>query len=201
MKKEIYLLLIFISGIGSAFAQPQQRLDANELFLKQNPQYRAIFTKDDGRYLVLDVLKMGKIRRYRFFIGDELIFSTKNKSKKSKETIMAISDSSFTYSNYNEILAEYEHTEVKLSEVRKIRLSRNIPFVTQGAFMLPAAGAVLLLTDTFIYRGGVDFKLQFDPKTAVIAGGIASLGILCAKVSVPKYRVGGRHQLKVLKVY
>ncbi|WP_157607698.1 hypothetical protein [Runella limosa] len=201
MRKKIYLILLFIASMGCAYAQPQQTLDANELFLKQNPQYRSTFTKDGGRYLVLDVYRMGKIRRHRFFVGDELTFSTKQKRKKSKQTIVAVSDSSFTYSTYNDILGEYEHTEVMISDVHKIRLSRNIPFVTQGAVMLPLAGGVLLLTDTFITKGGVDFLVQFDPKTALIAGGIASLGILCAKASFPKYRVGGKHQLKVLKVY
>jgi len=201
MQKNVYLLLLLFFSTLGIMAQPQQTLDANELFLKQNPQYRSTLTKDGGRYLVLDVFKMGKIRRHRFFVGDEFTFFVKNHRKRTKQTIVAISDSSFTYSNYNEVLGEFIPTEVKLTDVRKVRLSRNIPFVTQGAFMLPLAGGVLLLTDTFITKGGVDFLVQFDPKTALIAGGIASLGVLCAKASFPKYRVGGKHQLKVLKVY
>lgn len=70
MRKSIYLILLFIASMGYAFAQPQQTLDANELFLKQNPQYRSTFTKDGGRYLVLDVFKFGKIRRHRFFLWE-----------------------------------------------------------------------------------------------------------------------------------
>lgn len=184
----------------SVIAQSQQVLDSKELFLKQNSQNKAYF-RADRRYLALDVFRLGKIRRHRFFVGDELTFKLKHGRKRYRENISAISDSSFTFSHFNDILNESEHSEVNLRDVRKIKIYRRIPWVTQGAYMLPVAGGVFLLSDTFIYRGGMDFRLQFDPKSALIAGGIASLGVLCAKLSFPTYRVGARNRLKVLQVY
>ena len=197
MTKFFGLMMVVFCGITT---QAQQLLDNKELFLKQHANNQT-YLSYDGRYLALDVFRLGRIKRHRFFVGDEFSFKLKHHRKRYRESIVAISDSSFTFSQYNLVLNETEYTEIPLREVRKIRTFKRIPWVTQGAYMLPVAGGVFLFTDTFIYRGGLDFQLNFDPKTALIAGGIASLGILCAKFSFPSYRVGERNRLKVLRVY
>lgn len=184
----------------TVLTQAQQLLDSKELFLKQNA-HNQTYLSYDGHYLALDVYRLGQIKRHRFFVGDEFTFKLKHHRKRYRESIVAISDSSFTFSHFNEILNEPIYTEIKLHEVRKIQVYRRIPWVTQGAYMLPVAGGIFLLTDTFLYRGGLDFQMNFDPKTALIAGGIASLGIVCAKLSFPTYRIGNKHRLKVLQVY
>ncbi|MFN4144496.1 MAG: hypothetical protein ACK4GN_01640 [Runella sp.] len=152
----------------------------------------------EGRFLALDVYRWGSVVRHRYYVGDELVFRQKGKRRKFREQIVAITDSSFSYSRYSEGLGEYVYTEVPLSSVRKVQISRRIPWVTQGAYMLPVAGGIFLLSDTFIYRGGVDFKVQFDPKSALIGGGIATLGALCYKASYPSYRLK-RHRLHTLR--
>ncbi|MEZ4901664.1 MAG: hypothetical protein R2822_07845 [Spirosomataceae bacterium] len=184
------LLLLFC---WSLLTQAQQILDNKALFLKQNSHHQT-YLSYDGRYLALDVFRMGRIKRHRFFVGDEFTFKLKHHRKRYRENIVAISDSSFTFSEFNSILNEAIYTEVKLEEVRKVKTFKRIPWVTQGAYMLPLAGGIFLLTDTFIYRGGLDFQFNFDPKTALIAGGIASLGVVCAKLSFPTYRVGKKNQ-------
>lgn len=196
IKFTTFLLLLF----GGLITHAQQVLSSKELFLKQNAHNQS-YLSYDGRYLALDAYRLGRIKRHRFFVGDEFAFKLKHQRKRYRETIVAISDSSFTFSHFNEILNEPIYTEIKLREVRKIQVYRRIPWVTQGAYMLPVAGGIFLLTDTFIYRGGLDFQMNFDPKTALIAGGISSLGIVCAKLSFPTYRIGNKHRLKVLQVY
>ncbi|MFN8348662.1 MAG: hypothetical protein U0X91_26920 [Spirosomataceae bacterium] len=177
------LILLFVSFHLAA----QNNSDINKAYLLA-----------DGRYLALDVYRFGRITRHRFFVGDELTFKLKNSRQRYRESLVAISDSSFTFANFNDILKENLYTEVKLHEVRKIRIYRRIPWVTQGAYLLPVAGGLFLLTDTFIYRGGIEFQVQFDPKSALIGGGIASLGILCKQLSFPSYRLK-HNRLHVLR--
>ncbi len=193
----LYLLLIPLFTLSFSYAQ--QVLSDKELFLKQNPHYQT-YLETEGRYLVLDVFRMGQIRRHRFYAGDELVFKIRGKRRKIRENISAVSDSSFTFTQFNEILNEHIHTEIKLRDVRKIKVYRRIPWVTQGAYMLPVAGGIFLLSDTFIYRGGIEFGVQFTPESALIAGGIASLGLLCHRLSLPTYTIGKRHRLHVLRV-
>ena len=195
MMKIFTLLFVLTCGY---LVQAQQVLTGKELFLKQNPQNQT-YLLADGRYMALDVYRFGRIKRHRFFVGDELSFKLKNRGKRRRESITAISDSSFTFSNFNEILNENLYTEVKFRDVRKIRVYRRIPWVTQGAYMLPVAGGLFMLSDTFIYRGGMEFQVQFDPKSTLIAGGIASMGLLCKQLSFPTYHIK-RHRLHVLRV-
>lgn len=195
MMKIFPLLFLLTSGL---LVQAQQVLTGRELFLKQNP-HNQTYLLADGRYMALDVYQFGRIKRHRFFVGDELSFKLKNSGKRQRESITAISDSSFTISNFNNILNENLYTEVKFREVRKIRIYRRIPWVTQGAYMLPVAGGLFMLSDTFKYRGGMEFQLQFDPKSTLIAGGIASLGVLCKQLSFPSYNLR-RQRLHVLQV-
>ncbi|AEI50715.1 hypothetical protein [Runella slithyformis] len=195
--RSLYLLLFTAATIGSSYAQ--EILSDTELFLKQNPRYQT-YLQNEGRYLVLDVYRPGQIRRHRFYAGDELVFKIKGQRKMIRENITSVSDSSFTFTQFNEILNEHIHTEVRLSNVRKIRIYRRIPWVTQGAYMLPVAGGIFLISDTFIYQGGLEFGIQFTPESALIGGGIASLGFLCKRLSFPTYHVGGRHRLHVLRV-
>lgn len=193
---KIFTLFFLVSFV--LIVQGQQVLESKELFLKQNAQNQT-YLLADGRYLALDIYRFGRIKRHRFFEGDELTFKLKNGRKRLRENITAISDSSFTYSSFNDILNENLYTEVKFRDIRKIRVYRRIPWVTQGAYMLPVAGGIFLLSDTFIYRGGMEFQIQFDPKSTLIAGGIASLGILCKRLSFPTYNLN-RHRLHVLRV-
>jgi hypothetical protein len=45
----------------------------------------------------------------------------------------------------------------------------------------------------------MEFQVQFDPKSTLIAGGIASLGLLCKHLSFPSYNLK-RQRLHVLRV-
>ncbi|MEI7584595.1 hypothetical protein [Runella sp.] len=195
MMKIFTLLFLLTCGYS---VPAQQVLTDKELFLKKNPQNQT-YLLADGRYMALDVYRFGRIKRHRFFVGDELSFKLKNGRKRQRESITAISDSSFTISNFNNILNENLYTEIKFREVRKIRVYRRIPWVTQGAYMLPVAGGLFFLSDTFKYHGGMEFRVQFDPKSTLIAGGIASLGLLCKQLSFPSYNLR-RQRLHVLRV-
>ncbi|MCU0339191.1 MAG: hypothetical protein MUE30_04850 [Spirosomaceae bacterium] len=188
--KKLLSLGLLLGCISTAIAQ-------NNVFSPE--QLRAKRPEGRTRYLALDTYKIGKVLRHRYFVGDEIVFWTKNQRKKSKEVIRSVTDSSFTFAHYNDISEELDITEIKLQDIHKIRVYRRIPWVTQGAYMLPIAGGVFIFTDTVVYDGR-GFKTNLDPKGWLIGGGIAALGVLCARASFPKYRIGKRHRLKVLSV-
>mgnify|MGYP001003628410 CR=1 FL=1 len=70
MMKIFTLLFVLTCGY---LVQAQQVLTGKELFLKQNPQNQT-YLLADGRYMALDVYRFGRIKRHRFFVGDELSF-------------------------------------------------------------------------------------------------------------------------------
>ncbi|TAF94202.1 MAG: hypothetical protein EAZ14_01400 [Runella slithyformis] len=187
-------LFIILSSAHQLIAQ-EITLDSKSLLIRQNPAFKA-YLQGDGRFLALDTYRLGFIKRNRFFVGDQLTFKSRNERGKIREKITAITDSSFSYSTFNEIINEFQHTEIPLRNVRKIRLSRRIPWVSQGTLAFPIAGLMFSITDLLSVRDG-----QFrDPKAILIGGGIASLGLVCWKLSHPSYRLGKRHRLRVLRV-
>ena len=198
MQKYVFILLLSLLFVAGSLPAQEVILDNKTLLLKQNPAFK-VYLQGDGRYLALDTYRFGFIKRHRFFVGDELTFKRLHQRKKFREQITAISDSSFTFSRFNPIINDLEHTEIKLSEVKKIKISRRIAWITDGAYALPIAGAMFILGDVLSMNNGV-LDPGFDPKAALIGGGIASLGILCYQLSHPSYRLGKRHRLKVLRV-
>ena len=171
--------------------------DSKTLLLKQNPAFK-IYLQGDGRYLAMDHYGFGGIKRHRFFVGDELTFKLFGQRHKFKEQITTISDSSFTFARFDVISNEMEYTEVKLREVKKLKIKRRLPWITDGIYALPIAGALFILGDVFMVVNGVIVP-ALEPPAALVGGGIASLGILCYQLSHPSYRLGRRNQLKILR--
>lgn len=195
-----YLLLWIVWGLVTPLFAQQEALTPTQLLEKQHPGHYKTYLQADGRYLALDTYKISKVLRHRFFVGDEIVFWVKGQRKKYKKQISTVTDSSFTFSDYNAISEEWEVTTIKLNDIRKVRVYRRIPWVTQGAYMLPLAGSIFIFTDTIVYNGRGGFDINFDPRGWLIGGGISALGILCTRASFPKYRIGKRHQFKVLRV-
>jgi hypothetical protein len=193
------VILLFWGFLLTQLAIAQEVvLDSKSLLIKQNPAFMA-YLRGDGRFVALDTYRFGFVRRHRFFVGDVLAFKLNKQKGTWQQKMTAVSDTSFTFSTFNDISNEFIHTEIPLQTVQKIHITRRIPWVSQGATALPIAGVLFLAGDTFVMDNG-EFRVQFDPKSALIGAGIASLGVLCWKLSHPSYRLGKRHRLHVLRV-
>jgi hypothetical protein len=199
MKTLLFVSLCFFCFPALAQTSPDEAL------FKRSPELRAYF-QPNGLFLVLDASPMiGTFKRYRFFVGDEITYKLKGLRGRQRETISAITDSSFTFTFFNTITNEAQPTEIKLNDVRQIRIYRRIPWVSQGAYLLPAAGLIFTLSDVFVFRTGAGglpngVETNFNWSGPAIGAGIASLGLLCKRASFPKYRLGKRHRLHVLRV-
>ena len=187
----VFLVLFLVLKI----AAQEVVLDSKSLLIKQNPAFKA-YLEGDGRFLALDTYRMGFIKRHRFFVGDNLTFKVRGYRGKIKEKITAITDTSFSFSAFNEIANEFDHTEIPIRNVKKVRLYRRIPWITQGAVSFPIAGLLFSMSDLFSFREGT-FR---DPKALLIGGGLVALGGVSWKLSHPSYRIGKRHRLKVFRV-
>lgn len=199
-----YILGMVLALGGSVLAQdhydPARALSSEELFLKEH-QNKRVFTQAGERYLVLDVKPFfGGFQRHRFFPGDNLRFRVRSENTLFNEEIYSVTDSSFTFARVNESARRLEIQEVKLEDIAKIKLYRRIPWVTDGAFLLPIAGIVYIGADFF--NPGIDGRrFTTDSKAILVGGGLMALGLISYKLSFPTVRINRHSRLKVLKTY
>jgi hypothetical protein len=93
-----------------------------------------------------------------------------------------------------------EYREVPFEMMKSIRTSRRIPWVTEGAFMLPLAGLVYIGADFF--NKGIDGqRFTTDRQSLLVGGAIMATGLLCYKLSFSTIRLKRNGRLKVLKTY
>ncbi len=200
----MFTLLAILALTGKSTAQdhydPGKALSSEDLFLKGEKSNR-VFTRSDERYLVLDHTPMiGGFHRYRFFPGDAIRFRLDGQSTRFHEEIYSVSDSSFTFVFINEAAGRMEYREVPLKLLRKVKTYRRIPFITEGAFMLPLAGLVFIGADFF--NKGIDGqRFTTDQTSLLIGGGIMATGLICYKLSFSSLRINKNSRLKVLKTY
>jgi hypothetical protein len=179
---------------------PARALSSEALFLKQNPNQRAM-TQPGQRYLALDTYSFpAGFQRKRFFIGDELAFTTRHPRQQMRVTIASINDSTFSYVVINELARKMEYIPVPLTEVRRVRVFRRIPWVTEGAFMLPLAGLIFVAAD-FINPGMDGQRFTTDSQAVAIGGAFVGTGLICYKLSFTNPRIRRNNRLKVLQTY
>ena len=179
---------------------PARALSSEQLFLKGTPGNR-VFTKPDQRYLALDASPfLGGFRRHRFFPGDDIRFRLKDESIKFNETLAAVGDSTFSIVIINEVLERMEYREIPLAQVQRIKVSRRIPWVTEGAFLLPLAGLIYIGAD-FFNRGIDDQRFTTDRQTLAVGGALIGTGFVCYKLSFSSIKINKNNRLKVLQTY
>lgn len=204
MKRSILTLILVVLLPMALTAQdhydPAKALSSEELFLKQNKNRRA-FTQPGERYLILDTSPLlGGFHRYRFFPGDDIRFKFKGESGYLREEIYAVTDTSFNFAFVNEAARRMEYREVPFTSISKIKTFRRIPWVTEGAFMLPIAGLVYIGADFF--NKGIDGQRFTTDKQALMVGGaIVGTGLICYKLSFSSFKINRNNRLKVLKTY
>jgi hypothetical protein len=204
MKQYITLLILFIFGSLPGWSQdqydPQRALSSEELFLKQN-SYNRIISTPGQKYIILDSSPViGGFHRYRFFPGDNIRFRLNNETIRFNETVTAVRDSSFTIGIVNEALGRMDYQDVLLKDIRLMKVSRRIPFITQAAYLLPFAGLIYVGADFF--NKGIDNKrFTTDGSTLVVGGAFIATGFFCYKLSFSSLKINNRNKLKVLETY
>jgi hypothetical protein len=189
---------------GGTWAQdhyiPSKALSSEELFLKEH-QTQKIFTRAGERYLAVDATNFfGSFHRYRFFPGETIRFRTVGASTPYNEEIYSVTDSSFTFVFINEAAGRLETREILLKSIRKVKTFRRIPWVTDGAVLLPLAGLVYIGADFF--NKGIDGqRFTTDIQTMAVGGGLMLTGLICYKLSFSSLRINRHNRLKVLKTY
>ena len=204
MRKYLIIFILFAFGSVPAWSQdhydPKNALSSEELFLKQSGDNRVIGAPGQ-KYLVLDASPtLGGFHRYRFFPGDNIKFRMNNETIRFNETIASVNDSSFTIGVVNEAVGRMDYQEILLKDIRLMKVSRRIPFVSQAAVLLPLAGLIYIGADFF--NKGVDNKrYTTDGSTFVVGGALMVTGLFCYKMTFASLKMNHRNKLKVLETY
>jgi len=204
MRQLLVIVVLLLLGNLKAWAQdhydPKKALSGEELFLKQSNTNRIIATPGQ-KYLVLDASPViGGFHRYRFFPGDNIKFRMENETIRFNETIASVSDSSFSIAVINEAVNRMDYQEILLKDVRLMKVSRRIPFISQLAPILPLAGLIYIGADFF--NKGVDNKrFTTDSSSLIVGGALMAAGFVCYKLTFSSLKINGRNKLKVLETY
>lgn len=196
----IFLFLCQQLVVAQDHYDPAKALNSEEIFLKSNPSHRFI-AQAGQKYLVLDANPtIGGFHRYRFFPGDQIKFRMKNETIRFNETIAAVKDSSFTIGIVNDAAVRMDFQDVPLKEVKLVKIHKQIPFVSQGVFLLPLAGILYMGADFF--NKGIDNKrYTMDSSSFVVGGAFIATGFICYKLTFATIKVNGKNKLKVLETF
>ncbi|WP_138477692.1 hypothetical protein [Dyadobacter bucti] len=204
MRQLLVIVILLLLGNLKAWAQdhydPKKALSGEELFLKQSNTSRIIATPGQ-KYLVLDASPViGGFHRYRFFPGDNIKFRMENETIRFNETIASVSDSSFSIAIINEAVNRMDYQEILLKDVRLMKVSRRIPFISQLAPILPLAGLIYIGAD-FFNRGVDNKRFTTDSSSLIVGGALMAAGFVCYKLTFSSLKINGRNKLKVLETY
>ena len=192
--------LLFISSFARSqdVYNRQKALTSEELFFKQNAN-KNISGNAGHKYLALDAApRVGKFRRYRFFPGDVVRFRMNNENIRFRSSIVSISDTSFTIAN--EVTGKMDYREIMLKDVRLIKVSKRIPFITEASYYFPIAGLLYIGAD-FINKGADDKRFTTDASAFIVGGTLMAAGFVCYKLSFASIQINDRNKLKVLESY
>jgi hypothetical protein len=141
------------------------------------------------KYLVLD--KPGKVKRIRFFVGNEITFRLKGDPVLYRDVITAVDDSSFTIFG----------TKVLIKDVDRIILRSQSWFVNQGSFLLPAAGVIYFLADNLnpVIQGGE--KLAISRGSVIVSASLIGAGLVLRLFQKKEHRIRKSKRLRVLETF
>lgn len=203
MKKLLLMVLMAITWVG---ANAQDAYDSTkvvsseELFLRSNAANKKYLTAGQP-YLVLDANSaLGGFYRFRYFEGDRFKFKTITEPGKQKVNIYSIADTSFTHVTYSEAARDLNYFPVRFDEITKVYTHRRIPFITEGAFMLPLAGIVYLIAD-FVNPGIDGQRWTTSGSSVAVGGGLIATGAVFYKMSFRSFKINKRNRLHLLRTY
>jgi len=203
---KIYLVISFLLVWGNLQVWSQKHSDVKATLGNEKLHLNQTDTNKTAgnfgtKYLVLDAspLLVG-FHRYRFHVGDHIKFRMRNETIRFNETIAGITDSSFTIGTVNEAVGRMNSQEILLKDIRQIKVSRRIPFVSEASYYFPIAGLLYIGADFF--NKGIDNKRYTTGASSLIIGGaLMATGFICYKISFAPHKINRRNKLKVLESY
>jgi len=142
------------------------------------------------RYLALDKPSIGHKNRLRFYPGNDITIKL-SYSKFREITIDRLSDSSI-FSGADEYL---------LKDIKKIKYTREGSLRTQARYILPAAGLIFFLADTFNPALARHEKAEVGPWGLKVGGSMMGVGIILNLTAKRKYKINNNRSLKVLRSF
>jgi hypothetical protein len=139
------------------------------------------------RFLALDVYGISRLKRIKFFPGDEIRFKMKNDHTLYKGEITVLGDSSF----------DIEGMNVPLKIVTRIYVDKGNFLTKDIASFLFDAGVGFIILNTL--NNALNNITPILDKRAVIIGGSLALAGEAMRLSAKKrYRIGENRQLKII---
>ncbi len=203
MKKTALAFLLVLSLL-TAYSQDAydstKVVSSETLFLRSNPNYRQYLTPGQP-YLVLDANPaLGGFVRFRYFEGERFKFKSATEPGKQKVNIYSIADTSFTHVTFSEAARDLNYFHVNFDDITRVYTSRRIPFITEGAFMLPLAGIIYLVAD-FVNPGIDGKRWNTSSGSVVVGGGLIATGAVFYKMSFRSFKINKRNRLHLLRTY
>ncbi|MES2734186.1 MAG: hypothetical protein V4714_20735 [Bacteroidota bacterium] len=188
MIRSLILLCFFIGSLQLASGQILQTEPGKEDTVSIEAQKPISPFFKPQKYLVFD--KPGKVKRVRFFVGNEITFLLKGDNVVYQEAITAIDDSSFTIFG----------TKVLIREVDRVILRTNNFFINVGSRYLPAAGIIYFLADNLnpVFQGS-SFKVS--PTSAIIGASLVTVGIVLKQFQKRRHKIGKNKRLRILETF
>ncbi len=140
------------------------------------------------KYLVLD--KPGRIKRMRFYVGDELKFKLAGERHLYKDVIEAISDTNITIRG----------TWIPIREIAAVVQYKEGNLLKQAIYVLPRAGILYFLADTFnpIFTGG---EVSVSRSGVILSSSLIAGSLVLRLFTKRTYRINNYRTLKVLETF
>ncbi|MBC7921140.1 MAG: hypothetical protein H7Z75_08600 [Ferruginibacter sp.] len=188
----LVLLGMFLGSGSPMFGQIRQTEPGRENLLTAPAPKKALpptVSFQPQKYLALD--KPGRMKRIRFFVGNEITFRLKGDPVTYHDVIAAVDDSSFTIFG----------TKVPLREVDRIVVRNQGWFLNQGAALLPLAGGIYFLADNLnpVLSGDGGFAIHRG--SVVVGAGLVGAGLILRIFQVRQHKMNKRKQLRVLETF
>ena len=189
MMRGLLFFCVLLSVASVATGQILQKTAEVPDTVAKPPVVPASPTFRPQKYLALD--KPGRIKRIRYFIGDEIVFRLQGDRLVYRDIIAAIDDSSFTIFG----------TKVLVREVDEVILRRQSNFATQASVLLPLAGIIYFLADNLnpVISGREKFSVSRG--SVVVGASLIGAGVLLRLTQKKRHHLGKNKRLRVLETF
>jgi hypothetical protein len=182
----IVLLLIIFATQYRSYAQTTEQRTSDKVTDVLSAEKPEVFNL---RFLALE--KQGRIKRVRFYIGDEIHIKLKGDHTKYSPIITALGK------DYVETFG----TKIPLKEIQSITVFKDDWLVHQGSYFLPIAGAGYFVMDMVnpLFSGNSNREaFSIDRRTVITSSVLMLTGFALNLFKKRTFRLHERRYLKVM---
>jgi len=148
------------------------------------------FELQSQSFLRITYTHFGSTKVYEVINSEVLHYKLKGEHSFRKDKIISMKDSTIMFENY---------TEIKLNQIKALRLNKNIHLL--GTFqVLFMAGGVGFITLNTINNLITDVSPVFSPKAAYISAALLATGFLIREMGIKRIRMTKNKDLKILNI-